>query len=63
MNPEEQARQSIDRLRMTTATPSAHHVAVPAHDPLEVGTLAGILGDVADHMKLSRDELLQRLFG
>jgi len=28
-----------------------------------VGTLSGILGDVAAHLKITRDELMQRLFG
>jgi hypothetical protein len=38
------------------------HVTVPAHDPLKVGTLSGILGDVAGHLRITRDELLRRLF-
>jgi hypothetical protein len=29
---------------------------------LKVGTLAAILGDVANHLKVDRDELLKRLF-
>jgi hypothetical protein len=40
-----------------------HHVTVPSHDPLKIGTLAGILSDVANHLKISRDDLQQRLFG
>jgi len=28
-----------------------------------VGTLSGILGDIAAHLKLTREELMQRLFG
>ncbi|MFH0352262.1 MAG: hypothetical protein ACHBMF_10100 [Chromatiales bacterium] len=34
-----------------------------AHDPLKVGTLAAILGDLAAHLKVDREELLHRLFG
>jgi hypothetical protein len=34
----------------------------PITTPLKVGTLAGILGDVAAHFEISRDELIQRLF-
>ena len=56
-------RQSGSHVRLTTDTPSQHHVTIPAHDSLKVGTLAGILSDVAGHLKLSRDELLQKLFG
>jgi hypothetical protein len=38
-------------------------VTIPNHDALKVGTLAGILNDVAAHFEVSRDELIQRLFG
>ena len=56
-------RQSGSHVRLTTDAPSQHHVTIPAHDSLRVGTLAGILSDVAGHLKLSRDDLLQKLFG
>ena len=56
-------RQTGSHLRLTTACPSEHHVTIPAHDPLKVGTLAAILADVAAHQEISRDELLDRLFG
>jgi len=56
-------RQSGSHVRLTVEVPSQHHITIPAHDPLKVGTLAGILSDVAGHLKISRDELLQRLFG
>jgi predicted RNA binding protein YcfA (HicA-like mRNA interferase family) len=55
-------RQTGSHLRLTADNPSQHHVTIPAHDPLKVGTLSGILADVAAHLKLDRDELLQRLF-
>jgi hypothetical protein len=42
---------------------SEDHVRVPDHRPLRVGSLAGILGDAADHLGLSRDEIVRRLFG
>jgi len=56
-------RQSGSHIRLTTDTPSQHHVTVPAHDALKVGTVAGILSDVAAHLKISRDDLMQKLFG
>jgi hypothetical protein len=40
-----------------------HHVTIPSHDPLKLGTLSAILGDVAERLKLDRDELLRLLFG
>lgn len=56
-------RQTGSHIRLTAQIPTQHHVTVPAHDPLKVGTLSGILGDVAAHLKITRDELTQRLFG
>jgi len=56
-------RQTGSHVRLTTDTPSQHHVTVPAHDFLKIGTLAGILSDVAAHLKVSRDELQRKLFG
>ena len=50
-------------LRLTISERDQHHVTIPNHDPLKVGTLAGILNDVAAHLEISRDELVQRLFG
>lgn len=55
-------RQTGSHLRLTTASPSEHHVTIPIHDRLRVGTLAAILADVAAHQEISRDELLERLF-
>ncbi|WP_414752771.1 type II toxin-antitoxin system HicA family toxin [Anabaena sp. CCY 9910] len=55
-------RQTGSHIRLTTQLNGEHHVTVPAHDPLKVGTLNAILRDVAEHLSLSRDELLSQLF-
>lgn len=31
-------------------------------DPLKIGTLAAILNDVAGHLKITREQLQERLF-
>ena len=56
-------RQTGSHIRLTTTERGEHHVTVPDHDPLRVGTLAGILGDVAAHFDFTREELAKRLFG
>jgi len=56
-------RQTGSHLRLTCDQPTQHHVTIPNHDELRVGTLAAILGDVAAHHGLSREELVKRLFG
>jgi len=40
-----------------------HHVTIPAHKPLHVGTLNSILREVAEHLNLSREELVESLWG
>ena len=57
------SRQTGSHIRMETTERGQHHVTVPNHHPLKVGTLAGILGDVAAHLEISREELVLRLFG
>ncbi|MGE0875615.1 MAG: type II toxin-antitoxin system HicA family toxin [Burkholderiales bacterium] len=55
-------RQTGSHARLTIDAPTRHHVTVPMHDPLKIGTLAGILNDVAGHMKITREQLQARLF-
>jgi len=56
-------RQTGSHVRLTTERGGQHHVTVPAHRPLKVGTLAAILDDVARHHGLSRSAVLEKLFG
>jgi predicted RNA binding protein YcfA (HicA-like mRNA interferase family) len=56
-------RQAGSHIRLTCDAPRQHHITIPNHDPLRVGTLAAILGDVAAHHGLERDALVERLFG
>ena len=51
-------------MRLTsTVRGSEHHVTIPAHDALKVGTLAAIPSDVAGSLEIERDELAKHLFG
>ena len=56
-------RQTGSHIRLTTTTHPEHRLTIPAHDSLRVGTLAGVVADVAAHHGLSREEVVQRLFG
>jgi predicted RNA binding protein YcfA (HicA-like mRNA interferase family) len=57
------SRQTGSHIRLTTQQHGEHHVTIPDHKPLRIGTLAGILGDVAQHHDLTRDRLAEVLFG
>jgi predicted RNA binding protein YcfA (HicA-like mRNA interferase family) len=55
-------RQTGSHMRLTTARPSEHHVTVPRHESLKLGSLNGILRDVAQHLKITKEELVRRLW-
>ncbi len=55
-------RQRGSHVRITTLESGEHHVTIPRHSPLRVGTVAAILGDVAAHFSISKTELIERLF-
>ena len=55
-------RRTSSHVRLTTQRNGEHHVTVPDHDPLKMGTLAGILRDVAEHLGIDRSSLLAELF-
>jgi predicted RNA binding protein YcfA (HicA-like mRNA interferase family) len=55
-------RQTGSHMRLTTNLHGEHHVTIPRHDPLRVGTLSGILGDIAAHFQTNRDDISKRLF-
>lgn len=57
----EETRQTGSHVRVTTQINGEHHLTVPAHDPLKIGTLNAILREVGTHFGLTRDEVLQQL--
>jgi predicted RNA binding protein YcfA (HicA-like mRNA interferase family) len=58
----EPTRQTGSHIRLTTQQNGEHHVTVPAHNPLKIGTLNAMLQAVAQHFELTRDALLKILF-
>ncbi len=54
-------RQTGSHMRVTTQANGEHHVTIPAHDPIKIGTLNSILRAVERHHGLRREELLAML--
>ena len=54
-------RQTGSHIRLTTQNQGQHHITIPNHSPIKVGTLNSILRDIAEHLGLSRDELLDQI--
>ncbi|MEY2880335.1 MAG: hypothetical protein RLZZ15_2715 [Verrucomicrobiota bacterium] len=58
----ERIRTAGSHIRLTTQLNGTHHVTVPNHQPLKIGTLlGGVLKPVAAHHGLTVEELLARL--
>ena len=58
----EPTRQTGSHIRLTTLQNGQHHITIPNHDPLRIGTLNAILTDVAQHLGISKQEVVERLF-
>jgi predicted RNA binding protein YcfA (HicA-like mRNA interferase family) len=54
-------RQTGSHLRLTTQRDGEHHITIPRHSTLRVGTLSGIISDLTQHHHLDRDALLTLL--
>ena len=58
----EKVRQDGSHIRLTTTLNGVHHLTVPNHAPLKVGTLlGGVLKPVAAHHGMSVEELLEKI--
>ena len=56
-------RQKGSYMRLTTLPSGEHHITIPNHDPLKTGTLSSILGDIANHLGKTKEEVIEELFG
>lgn len=57
-------RQTGSHLRLTSTIKGIeHHLTIPRHRQLRVGTLSGILSDVAAYLEIDRQKLVEDLFG
>ncbi|MBK7874038.1 MAG: type II toxin-antitoxin system HicA family toxin [Saprospiraceae bacterium] len=56
-------RQKGSHIRLTTQEPSEYHITIPNHTPLKIGTLSSILNAVANHRKVTKEQVIKELFG
>jgi predicted RNA binding protein YcfA (HicA-like mRNA interferase family) len=56
------SKQVGSHMRYTTQLNGEHHLTVPKHNPLRIGTLNNILNDVASHLDMPKDVLMKDLF-
>ena len=54
-----ESRQSGSHIRLSTDVKGSHHVTIPKHNPMKLGTFKSILDYVAAHHGIARDELIR----
>ena len=56
-------RQAGSHMRLTsTLKGSEHHITIPRHKPLRVGTLSNIVNEIAAYLEIERQKLTEQLF-
>ena len=55
-------RQTGSHIRLTSKMKGEHHITIPAHGNLKIGTLNSILFSIANHFEISKSELIEQLF-
>ena len=59
----ETVRQTGSHIRLrSTYAGTEHLITIPNHNPIKLGTVQGILADVAQNLKMTKQELIERLF-
>ena len=58
----EVTRQTGSHIRLTTIQEGEHHITIPNHSPIKIGTLSSILSDVSNHFKTSKEDIIRRIF-
>jgi len=54
--------QSGSHIRLTTELKGEHHITIPNHNPIKIGTLSAILSDIAAHFSKTKDEIIKEIF-
>lgn len=57
------SRQTGSHIRLTTVQNGTHHITIPDHSPLRIGTISSILNEVSHHIGMSKEELVIQIFG
>lgn len=56
-------RQAGSHIRLTRASEfTTHHITIPNHNPIKIGTLNNILKDISDSLAITKEHLLKELF-
>ncbi len=58
-----QIRQTGSHIRLTSSFKDIeHHITIPKHSPLKVGTLNSIITSVSEYMRKEKQQVIKELF-
>ena len=56
-------RQTGSHMRLTSTSKGLeHHITIPRHKSLRVGTLSSIVNEIATYLEIERQKLVEELF-
>jgi predicted RNA binding protein YcfA (HicA-like mRNA interferase family) len=55
-------RQKGSHIRIKTELNGEHYETIPNHKPIKIGTLSGILNNIAEHFDMTKEELIEQIF-
>lgn len=55
-------RQTGSHIRLTTNINGEHHITIPDHTPLKIGTLNNILKEVAAYLGRNKQDIIDELW-
>ncbi len=54
--------QNGSHIKVTTNQNGQHHLAIPNHNPVKIGTLNSIIRQVAEHFQTIKDDIANKIF-
>ncbi len=55
-------RQAGSHIRISTTLNGGHHLTIPNHNPIRLGTLSSIIHDIASHFNKTKEQIVEELF-
>jgi predicted RNA binding protein YcfA (HicA-like mRNA interferase family) len=56
------SRQKGSHIRLTTTINGEHHITIPNHSSLKIGTLSSIIKEVALYLGKTKEDVIKELF-
>ncbi len=55
-------RQTGSHIRLTIDKDGEHHITIPDHKSIKIGTLSSIMSDIASHFGKKKSDIIEKLF-